>query len=165
MQFKALSAEFFDDLHSGLKTPFVCNSCTQFLCSCSGGSKTRAVLLPGEEEWMLKKFGVKLPIVAPYLFEVAGDCSYLDSCKNCIAQHEKPFDCQAFPLCPEFDFETNQWLPRYASNCSYPKKVPIDWIREIWNGWNFIAKHVDPEWLRYYNTIPDFDERLIQIGA
>lgn len=163
MKFKALSDDFFDDLHSGLKTPFVCNSCTQFLCSCSGGSKTRAVLLPGEEEWMLKKFKVKLPIVAPYLFEVCGDCTFLDEKKSCIGKFEKPFDCHSFPLCPIWDDATDQFIPRMSDNCSYPAPIPDSWYKEIWLAWQKIQSCVDRNWCRFYETIPNYDQRLLQI--
>lgn len=163
MYFKPLSDGFFDYLHSGLKTSFICESCVNPICSCSGGSRTRAVLLPGEENWMFRRFGVELPMVGEYLYGMCGDCTYLTKEKQCLAKHEKPFDCHAFPLCPEFDFKANRWMPRYASNCSYPAKIPIEWIREVWIGWELIAEAVEIDWLRYYNSIPDFDERLLQI--
>lgn len=163
MKFQPLSDGFFDYLHSGLKTPFICRDCTKPICSCSGGSRTRAVLLPGEEDWMFRRFGIRLPMVDEYLYGMCGDCTYLTSEKQCLAKHEKPFDCHAFPLCPEFDFGSNRWLPRYASNCSYPTKIPLAWIREVWTGWELIAEAVEVEWLRYYNSIPDFDQQLLQI--
>lgn len=158
-----LDDDFFEELHGLVTTPYICGSCTKPTCSCAGGSRTRACLLPGEQEWAERKVGKKLPMAAPYLYEVQGDCTYLE-CGRCCADNLKPWDCLAYPLCPIWDEQTSQWLPSYARNCSYPTQIPISWIREVWTGWQLIAREVEPSWLVWYSSIPDFYETdLLQI--
>jgi hypothetical protein len=110
-----------------------------------------------------QKVGRKLPMVAPYLYEVCGDCTYLDGI-NCVAEQLKPWDCLAYPLCPFWDVKRKKLIPSFARNCSYPTDIPRDWLSQVWTGWQMIEMFVQEDWLEWYTSIPDYDVQYLSIG-
>lgn len=168
-KFDPLPDSFFAALHTYYQEPFICDSCTKPTCSCSGGSRARAVLLPGEGDWIEKKLGKKLNYVDENknLFQIEGDCVYLEN-KQCQAKLLKPWECWAYPLCPFWDSVLAQWVPNFARNCSYPTEVPRPWLASVWAGWQYISTKVPWAWMAWYSSIPDYDtttSNLLQIGS
>lgn len=160
MRFVRLSDEFFEDLKSGLTQEFVCRSCTNPLCSCSGAASTVGVWLPGEKDWVERKTGLIMYRGDEYTYPIDGACSFLGEDKQCKAGCYKPWDSHSFP----FYIELYQGvvLPRWADNCSCSlQSAPSAWLAEIVVGWQKIISAVDPAWLEFYSQVPVVKSRVI----
>lgn len=157
--FKPLSDDFFVFLKGALTTPFLCSTCVNPLCSCSGAESADLVFLPGERSWMERnnmKFTKGDRVVMP----VCGDCALLYPDYSCSAKFGKPWDCTSFPLQPKL--VDGILIPKFAKNCTvHPADVPDQWLKEVWKGWLAIERAVDPHWLQYYSEIPPHKHKVI----
>lgn len=154
MQFKPLPNSFHSTLRRHLTVPFRCVDCKLPRCSCSGAQRARVIFLPGEREWIerndLQRRKFKGDSTTE--FPVCGDCTFLENYK-CTLSVAKPFDCASFPISPIL--KNGKLELAFAKNCYFtPDQVDPTWVREIWEGWQYIELMVDPKWLEYYCEVP-----------
>lgn len=148
--FEALPKSIHERIRSYLRTETPCSSCVNPLCSCSGGSRSEIIFLPGEREWS-EQYVTKYRGSDPNRFPLCGDCTQLDTFK-CTAGFYKPFDCISFPLQPVV--VNGNLVPMFSKSCRiHPADLNPGWVSERWEAWKYIF-NIIPEWVELYGRIP-----------
>ena len=157
-QFPELPPSFHSTLRKHLTTNVKCSECKKPQCSCSGFHRAEVVFLPGERAWIETRVAMlgretRFRGQSNDTFPVCGDCTFLDENKACSLGVIKPWDCLSFPFQPQL--VQGKLIPSFAENCYFsPAKLDPLWIKQIWEGWQYIETMVSKEWLAYYCGVP-----------